>query len=228
MKKIINFLRNINTFFISVILIITLGYLSIELISDLNRNSRSWDGVEVIEPQDLDNETIITRSFVNPEKNGQIIMYEVITDKIIKFDEALFNKSMISSSYSKSNGNRVVNILFHNIETSKSKLLLPKDSLITNYILSDQKTIFSLSRNIYLIVTKDTNDDNYFTADDSKDLYVSDYDGSNLLKLAEDINSFRVIQDNELVFYTVSKPNMHYYYNTNNKEVKLLFDGAEF
>ena len=126
----------------------------------------------------------------------------------------------------------IVNLLFIHM-SGESHKLFKSDRLISSmdfycYQQDNEQTYsgysrYSLDKNLYITVDEDSNGDGFLSKDDQQDLYASDYDGTNLELIMEDISEYKVIDDNEVMILRKNgKTEDFYLYNAeSNKLVKL-------
>ena len=121
----------------------------------------------------------------------------------------------------------LVNLLFTKRGESARKLF-DKDSYITSFKLykirsSKRYNSMKLEKNIYSVIKDDTNKDNILDSKDREDLYVSDYDGQNLTLVTEDIVSYKLVEDNQVLISKMLKNQTQLYiYDVLSKELTLL------
>jgi hypothetical protein len=116
------------------------------------------------------------------------------------------------SSYERSPGGKeIVNFYFVSDKTKGETKLFDNDIYIASWqFINDSKANgFILDKNVYAIVSKDSNEDKKLTVDDAIDLYTSDYNGLNLKEIGKNVYRYQVINDNTVLFSEVN----------NNKEI---------
>lgn len=93
----------------------------------------------------------------------------------------------------------MVNLMFSR-ESQPSRMLLPQDALIYDVKLKRNiERYHKQSLNIYMIMTDDSNGDDRLGLGDRIDLYSSEYDGSKLRLAMQDIESYKLIDDDRLL-----------------------------
>ena len=87
-----------------------------------------------------------------------------------------------------------VNMLFIAKNTFKKKLLFDKDLLIVHHKLANfnNRDGHYCSKNIFQVIKEDTNNNNKYDEEDRHDLYVSNYNGSEVRELIKDIDSWEI------------------------------------
>jgi len=128
----------------------------------------------------------------------------------------------------KENKMPLVNLLFTK-EGESARKLFEQDSYIKSFLLykttgfSEYSDKLKLEKNIYSVIKDDTNKDKILDAQDREDLYVSDYDGQNLTLVTEDILSYKLIADNQILISKMLKSQTQLYiYDLLSKELILL------
>jgi hypothetical protein len=142
-----------------------------------------------------------------------------------------------NSSYDQETEN-LVNVTFIDNNYEVQSVLLEKKAFIQSfrYPRSDRYNNYTsdtLQRNIsYLIAFEDTNKDDAIDGDDHSDLYISDLDGKNLIKVTEhvDVIDYYFTSSNEIIIKYSERSNQteehrnQYFkkYLVNKKELKEL------
>ncbi|MGL1891233.1 MAG: hypothetical protein OCD02_06365 [Spirochaetaceae bacterium] len=219
-KYILRKIRNINSIIIFVCLILTSIFLLKELISSIIPSKPR--GVEIVEIDDSDSK--IEQNYNVIRKLDNIITYEVSSEKIVKRTSGGFDRLAIGSKYI-GRGTPSVNMFFYSIDTQKGHYLFQEDLLIKHYELSreNREKGFNFNKNIYLIISDDTNQNTFLTADDRTDLYISNKYGENVIKLAEDVINYTLVDNNQITFNT-NETKIHYLYDSITEEVTKLFE----
>ncbi|MBN2703047.1 MAG: hypothetical protein JXR23_02455 [Pontiellaceae bacterium] len=160
-------------------------------------------------------------------KIKDVLVFSLRSDAIDRRGSLGFAKARLSML---ENGSypSVVNILFVNISGERRKLF-ESDRLIAGWAFcshqqaSVKSSSYSLGKNLYIVVDEDTNDDGSLSEDDQRNLYASDYDGANLKLIMEDISSYRMIDDNEvLISQDNGETEDFYFYNVETDELVKL------
>ena len=125
---------------------------------------------------------------------------------------------------------KTVNFYFVSGEGKKETALLAQDSLIVAYhFINDSKANgFLLGKNIYAIAISDTNNDDRLSTEDRIDLYVSDYNGLNIVPVGINVYGYTLVDDNKILFTEVSDNKEYfkiYYCKTGN--IEEIFSTAE-
>lgn len=121
-----------------------------------------------------------------------------------------------------------VNLLF--VPKSGSSYLLMKDDgyIIKTSFYDDSKEKHrykkKLSKNLYLVISKDENSDGFLNSDDdAADLYVSDYNGKNLKLILKGVENYELMQDNFIMIEAREKSGVTFYtYDLLTKELLKL------
>lgn len=99
---------------------------------------------------------------------------------------------------------KTVNYIFTNVGGYK-KVLLEKDALVLKFLpanFGEYKGKPHFDKNVYHVVESDSNNDGFLTGDDSKSLYLSDFDGQNLSLIIRDVVETYIIDENTIVIVT--------------------------
>ena len=80
--------------------------------------------------------------------------------------------------------------------------LFDSNIFIYKYRFAEEKTGKDIycDKNIYAVVNEDTNDDKTLNSEDNIALYISDYDGKNLIKISNSVYKARITDNNQLLF----------------------------
>lgn len=233
MKNFVSKLKKINTVILSILLLFALGYIVTEVVKSARRSSRYNQNrnIEVIIPdEDGKTDEVVEYTIENPQHIKDVIIYQVTADKVLLGSTAL---DISSGSYSKIKGGsygRTVNLLFYSQTKKTDFLLLKNDALIIShtYASRDDDIDFGITKNIYEIVTEDTNSDNKLNSEDRRDLYISNYDGSKLLKIGDNINGYNIVSRNTVVFNSrENNKNIYKIVNVSTMKVEDMFDVDE-
>ena len=110
-----------------------------------------------------------------------------------------------------------VNLIFVG-PVGEGKVLFEQDVRINQYDLSrDEKKTpygrhpFLLARNLYLVTTSDTNKDGFLNYEDAQTLYVSEYNGTDLKVVLEDVESYQEVSENLLLISKGSGPETRFF-----------------
>ncbi|WP_444996437.1 hypothetical protein [Aliikangiella sp. IMCC44359] len=117
-----------------------------------------------------------------------------------------------------------VNLLFVSESGTKLKLF-ENDRLITDIQSArfNKDNSYILNKNLYSVVSQDSNSDGFLNKKDQVDLYVSDYNGQNLKLIFENINELETIGDNKLLVTAdeLSGVEIYIYHVISEKKIKL-------
>ena len=125
-------------------------------------------------------------------------------------DERVAEFRMPSRSYSR---DQMINMIFLT-ESGKKTVLLDRDALIGEFYPAKFESnelggIFN--SNVYHIATEDSNSDGYLSEKDNFSIYVSNYDGTGLKKIIDNVMRSFVLRDNTLIIRTGTKYESQYY-----------------
>ena len=96
----------------------------------------------------------------------------------------------------------------------KNKVLFKNNGLIVGFSpvqLKETSYQSVLSKNIYSVVQNDTNKDGFLNSEDKKELFVSEYDGSGLKSIMDNIEGYQLISNNTALIYTKAESETLYY-----------------
>ncbi len=170
------------------------------------------------------------KSFYKHIKDVYII--KVQADTIMRKEILYYASPRLASvsNYDQSE-HALVNLIFSK-EDKKSYKLLVQDAYIISFgIASDGSTAsgkyglnhFKLEKNIYEIVSNDTNGDELLSTKDKKDFYITNYDGKQMKSILKDISNYELIADNlVLITKKVDKQKQFYLFDVTQEKLKLL------
>lgn len=217
MKITISKIRDLNT--VLLFLAITLSVFALIvgfLISVIPRNIN--EGIKIVN-ENKKNEHIQTTVYAD-KLNDYIVFF--LKSKALSLHDNSDKVLEFSKEYSSRNSSKIVNIIFISLDTKEETKLLENDSLIVSHWFSNEKeqNRCKLSKNIYAIVSQDTNKDKTLSIEDSVDLYVSDYNGDKLKKIGSNIYSYNLI-DNDMLLFKENKAEQNIYkiYSVSNDTV---------
>ncbi len=191
-------------------------FLIILIIDNFNRNRYEIDEMPVVESP----ETEIKQYIDFEEKIDDVFIFSVKSsgiraDEIIGSSDNMKQSSSFSNSAGRySSGDGIVNLLFVKDENHEKKLF-DSNVFIYKYILKNTNEYETTCRNVYAVVTKDTNND--------KTLRSSEYDGSQLTEISKSITSFRIVDKNQFLYTEYDGKKLSYYsFDAEKKEKKLI------
>ncbi|AWB65550.1 hypothetical protein C2869_03465 [Saccharobesus litoralis] len=230
MQKLISFIKLANQVLFFLAALFVLALLGKQLYKELFPRTYEPQKIEV-KKQDKD-----LQNFDKPEyfldyydKYKDVYIFTITSSFINRGPEIEnFNKPMefirASDGYN-SVGNNVVNLLFSSKSGEKHKLFA-HDVYVTSFELvieENNRNKKRLSKNIYSVVENDSNNDGFLSKEDNRNLYISDYDGTNLKKIASQVKMYQVIADDELLIHQYDQANSIYYsYNVKTSELLKL------
>jgi hypothetical protein len=212
--RIMNFIEKSNKvllFFAAIFVIIAIGK---NIISDLLRKDYSEPKVQVIEHDDAleeEQKPKLEKRYVGQIKDVHIL--EITSDKIIEEQSYSANAEMMIVSSPLSLSSNVVNLMFTK-EGEMNNLLFENNALIVEFSPTQEKETEyqnTLSKNIYSVARQDTNKDGYLNQYDKKELLVSEYDGTKLKSIMDDIQGYRIINNDVVLVYTTTDSDTFYY-----------------
>ena len=210
-------------FFAAIFVIILVGR---DVLRDIMRKDYSPPTVQVIKSDDaqaIEQKAKLEKQYVGLIKDVHI--FEITSDRVIQ--EQPYGSSaeriVISSSFDLSEN--AVNLMFSKIGEQR-KLLFEKNALIVEFSPSrDKQTQYEeiLSKNVYLVAKYDSNNDGFLNRNDNKELLVSEYDGSNLTSVMDDIKDYEVVDNDLVLIYSASDTDTLYFiFNIRTGELQKL------
>lgn len=200
MKLTIEKIRTYNSVIAFIILVLLCAFLLVEGVLFVIRQfpKPAEPGVKIV-PDTAKTEIIRTTKYVSQLRDTYVFALE--SDAIAESDLVPMQKSV--ASYERSGSNReTVNYYFVSAATKKETPLLEHDALIvaSRFINDSKEAGPLLGKNVYAIVSADTNADGSLSVDDAVDLYVSSYDGTRLEKIGHDAYGYQLIADETILF----------------------------
>jgi hypothetical protein len=204
------FIENSNKILFFTVAILMISIAAFQIISNMFRDDYQRPAVVIIESDEVDENQIMTykKKYLGLIRDAYI--FELTADKVIK------EKGYIIGMASRRNStwclnNNTINMMFSK-EGEANKLLLDTHALIIDFSpFQVDKGEVTLSKNLYIIVKQDTNNDGLLDNRDTKDFLISDYDGANLRSILSDITSYEVIEDDKVLINKMSKEISEYY-----------------
>jgi len=179
-------------FIAAIIVIIAIGK---NIISDLLRKDYSEPKVQVIDHNDAleeDQKPKLEKRYVGQIKDVHIL--EITSDKIVEEQSYSANTNMMIVSATLSLSSNAVNLMFTKAG-EKNNLLFENNALIVDFTpTQSRETEYRniLSKNIYSVARQDTNKDGFLNQDDNKEFLVSEYDGTKLKSVMDNIAGYQV------------------------------------
>ncbi|MFT6088263.1 MAG: hypothetical protein ACJA11_003539 [Glaciecola sp.] len=202
--SIINFVKIANSFFFFVGFIIVALFVVIEVYDANFRDKlRTHDSIQIEDNNDNANVPIkYKKNFV--KKYEDVYMFRVRTNRLLSSSISSgtivenFNMFSDDSNY---NDFETVNFLFAKAN-SEPTLLLESHALVLDYHLitfeSDPASYpqqFKTNKHLFTVILNDDNEDKVLDKKDRINLLASDYNGENLISIAQDITDYQVIGD---------------------------------
>jgi hypothetical protein len=209
--RIMNFIEKANKVLLFIAALVVIFAIGKSLISDLFKSGYSAPKVQVIEHSAaLDEEPKLQKNYIGQIKDVHIL--EITSDKIVNQKPYSANAEIIVSS-ALSLSRNAVNLMFTKAG-EKNKVLFKNNVLIVGFSpvqLKETSYQSVLSKNIYSVVRNDTNKNGFLNSDDQKELLVSEYDGSGLKYIMDNIEVYQLIINNTALIYTKQESETHYY-----------------
>lgn len=184
------------------------------VLEDIMRKDYSPPTVQVIKSDDtkaIEQKVKLEKQYVGLISDVHI--FEITSDKVVQEQSYSSSAERIVISYSFGLSENAVNLMFTKIGEQR-KLLFEKNTLIVEFSpRRDKQTQYDkiLSKNIYSVVKYDTNNDGLLNYHDKKELLVSEYDGSNLTPVMDDIKGYKVVDDDLVLIYSASDTDTLYF-----------------
>ena len=209
--RIMNFIEKANKVLLFIAALVVIFAIGKSLISDLFKSGYSAPKVQVIEHSAaLDEEPKLQKNYIGQIKDVHIL--EITSDKIVNQKPYSANAEIIVSS-ALSFSRNAVNLMFTKAG-EKNKVLFKNNVLIVGFSpvqLKETGYQSVLSKNIYSVVRNDTNKNGFLNSDDQKELLVSEYDGSGLKSIMDNIEGYQLISNNTALIYTKPESETLYY-----------------
>ena len=209
--RIMNFIEKSNQVLLFIAAIVVIFAIGKSLISGLFKSGCSAPKVQVIEHSAaFDEEPKLQKNYIGQIKDVHIL--EITSDKIINQKPYRANAEIIVTS-ALSLSRNAVNLMFTKTG-EKNKVLFKNNGLIVGFSpvqLKETSYQSVLSKNIYSVVQNDTNKDGFLNSDDQKELLVSEYDGSGLKSIMDNIEGYQLISNNTALIYTKPESETLYY-----------------
>lgn len=198
-------------FVAAIIVIIAVGE---SIIRDVFRNDYSEPKVQVIDHRDTDKDEQkpkLEKRYVGQIKD--VYIFEITSDKIVEEQPYSSSAEMMIVSSSLSLSSNAVNLMFTKAG-EKNHLLFEKNVLIVEFSpiqLKETEYRNILSKNIYSVAKADTNKDGFLNQHDKKELLVSEYDGSKLKSVMDNIEGYQIISNDMILVYIKESSEMRYH-----------------
>lgn len=171
-------------------------------------------GVKIISEKNPEEDNI-EKSFdlYRIKSNNEYIYIPIYTNAVTiksdSIDKSFSANKLYSGGYSEQR-KKICNIKIINKETAKNRQLFDNDLFIKTMILSKGS---EQSKNVFLVIIEDSNNDGYLNIDDETIVYVSDLDGTNLKKIASEISDIELIDYEYLILKPKLESDRVTYYN---------------
>lgn len=229
-KNFIEIIKKIDYVLILVFSILGIVLIGYELFSDLFYWPRTPQEMVVVESpakkieEKVEFCTKLKDTFVFKVKSSEIELEET-EQPVVSSDVSNF------SVYKKSSdGIGIANLVFVKKDGSEELKLFPRNAFIYRhkfYSDSDKDSRTKNLSNIYAVVKNDTNGDKVLNSKDDIHLYISDYDGKNLVEISQAIVTFEMIEDNQFLYTEYDGKNLIYYYYDLETEKKTKIKSVE-
>lgn len=187
-------------------------FLTLGIAREIKSRRRYNKKTQVAALKGEDDKTIVKETTEYLAKSRDVHVFAVKSNAIKTQDAALdeamtYSSSNLIGKAGKGGGiNPIVNLIFARGDGADEKRLFSENVFIERYSFerreyndSTRETEVVFPKNAYAVIERDDNGDGVLSADDFVCLYISDYDGGNLKKLAGNI-CFCRIEEDALIF----------------------------
>jgi hypothetical protein len=209
-----NFIEKSNKVLLFIAAIFVIIAIGKNVVRDLFSKDYTEPKVQVIKQDDTqkENQKInLEKRYVGKIKDVHLL--EVTSDRIIEEQSFSANANMIVVSSSLGLSSNAVNLMFTKVG-EKNNLLFERNALIVEFSptqINETQYQKSLNKNLYSVAKLDSNNDGFLNKHDKKDLLLSEYDGSKLTTVMENIEGYRIIENNSVLIYTATESDTLYY-----------------
>jgi hypothetical protein len=223
-NKIMGFIESANKVIFFVAALVTIIIFASIVIKDVFDQYDRPRSIQIIENKE--NEAPEEITYVKNYKGSirDVHIFEITSNKILRDSSKIQNFNARKPLFESYMSDTSVNLLF--LEDNDKRLLMKNHGLITDFArtsLVKREGSMLLSKNVYIIATKDTNGDTMLDRRDAKDLMVSKYNGENLTLVMKDIDYYTHIRDNVLLVCKIEGKNQFFYmYDVETMTLKKL------
>jgi len=209
-----NFIEKSNKVLLFIAAIFVIIAIGKNVVRDLFSKDYSEPKVQVIKQDDTqkENQKInLEKRYVGKIKDVHLL--EVTSDRIIEEQSFSANANMIVVSSSLGLSSNAVNLMFTKVG-EKNNLLFDRNALIVEFSptqINETQYQKILNKNLYSVAKLDSNNDGFLNKQDKKDLLISEYDGLKLTTVMENIEGYRIIENNSVLIYTAKESDTLYY-----------------
>jgi len=224
-KKAVDFISKANQILFFLAIIIIIGFVLMTAYPFLFPSKYERPRVQLIENSIDDSTKVVKNSKQYLSFTKDIHVIKILANTINSKQHNRPSKTFNLFS-SRDDGKETVNFIFVDEHGHNQKLFI-NDLLIQRYTLSDDENLkntgYSLSKNIYLVIHSDTNNDGFLSEDDSKSLYLSSYKGDDVNLVIENIQRYELIGDNKLLIEKEDNTEKDFYiYNVKSSTLSKL------
>ena len=220
MKKVLAFVTSANQLLIFLAVLLFIFVAGSKFVKNIFESSYEEPNIKIIDDSGDTKNVVQVKYKTNFNKViKDVYIFDVSSDsiKIISGPELRDSDTKLNMfSGGSSITYQKVNLLFVP-KLGSSYLLMKNSALITKTSFFDEsKELYrldrKLSKNIYLIISKDTNKDGFLSRDgDKADLYISDFNGKNLSLVLKEVEDYELIQDNLIMIEVREKSGILFY-----------------
>ncbi len=210
MKINIEKLRNINTVFLFIFGLLLITGICIFAVRELIDNyTRKQEERAVYIVENEETPTAYFTEFVAAVKD--MYVFAKTGTKITFAKQGMKSSTWSAQGYSGvysdySEPEEIINFYFVSSKDKQKRTLFKNDMMVLLYEFvrdaysEKENNLFASVKNIYVTVPADTDGDEKLSEEDDTALYVSEYDGSGLKKVSDNIFNCRFIADNTILF----------------------------
>jgi Na+-transporting methylmalonyl-CoA/oxaloacetate decarboxylase gamma subunit len=245
MKKIFHWVWNINGILFLLLLIIAIISLTSDFIGKYFKGNRSEEeGIPIVASSEKAAKKLKIEIDDDMTQVKDVLIFKVKSNMLIaKGGKGISNMFLDSSGSGSvagvggvSDTRFIVNFLFVSTITGKKKFLFDRYVFICDVDYAEFRNPESLStsphtyfsKNVFKVISKDSDGNGMLDLDDQNDLYVSDYDGRNLKLIQADIEDY-TINDRQKLLVTSENNGKKVirFYDAEKDQMKLILNSAE-
>lgn len=203
-----NFVKTANNFLFflgSILLILILAYQVYD--ANFRDKHRAHDSIKIVDSKNAKSAPIkFKKSFV--VKYDDLYIFRVRSNRLLS--SSLISGTIVESFNMFSGTDEysdfeTVNFLFTRTDSAPT-LLLKSHALVLDYHLialepesASYGRQFRTSKHLFTVILNDDNQDRILDRKDKVDLIASDYDGTNMITIANDIDEYQIVDDNSVL-----------------------------
>jgi len=208
------FVKTANSFlfFFGFILLLSIATYQVYDIN-FREDRRPHNSIQIVDSDSTADKPIkYKKSFV--KKMEDIYIFRISSNRLLSSNSNSGTKVEYFNMFSGSNDYddfETVNFMFASTD-NKPRLLLESNALILNYELMNFEPLaasygrqFKTSKHLFTVVLNDDNQDNVLDKKDKIKLVASNYNGTDIITIADDINGYEIVDDNLLLLTQIKE-----------------------